>query len=51
MSDMNDMFVNNNCQTKVHIGDYVFTIAELFCIACDSLSSKELEEHRVNHKN
>lgn len=46
MRDMNDMFVNDGCQTKVHINGYVFTIAELFCIACDSLSSGELDKHK-----
>ena len=47
MRDMNDMYVNRDCRTKVHIGNYVFTIAELFSIACDSLSSEELEKHRA----
>lgn len=46
MVDMNDMYVNTDCQTKIHIGGYVFTIAELFCIACDSLTSNELEKHK-----
>lgn len=43
---MNDMFVNDGCQTRVHINGYVFTIAELFNIVCDSLSSEELEKHK-----
>lgn len=42
---VNDYYVNIDCRTKVHIGGYVFTISELFNIACDSLSSDELAEH------
>ena len=47
MRDMNDMYVNTDCKTMVHIGGYIFTIAELFNIACDSLSYEELEKHRA----
>lgn len=47
MSEINDYHVNTDCKTVVHIGGYAFTIAELFCIACDSLSSEELELHKV----
>ena len=46
MRDMNDYYVNSDCQTKIHIGNYVFTIAELFNIACDSLSSEELDKYK-----
>ena len=46
MSDTNDMFVSSNCQTKIHINGYVFTVAELFNIARNSLTSEELEKHR-----
>lgn len=47
---MNDYYVNTNCGTKVHISGYVFTIAELFSITCDSLSSEELENHKEIYK-
>jgi hypothetical protein len=43
---MNDYYVNTNCKTRVHIGSYVFTIEELFNIACDSLSSDEIEKYK-----
>jgi hypothetical protein len=45
---MNDYYVNTDCKTKVHINGYVFTISELFNIACDSLSAEELEAHAEN---
>lgn len=32
MRDMNDMWVNDNCQLKVHCRNHVFTISELFDI-------------------
>lgn len=47
MSELYDFYVNTDCKTKLHIGNYVFTIAELFCIACDSLSTEEFEKHRA----
>ena len=50
MRDMNDCYVNTNCKTMIHIGGYVFTISELFNIACDSLSAKELEKHKDTGK-
>ena len=50
MRDMNDYYVNSNCETKIHIGGYVFTVTELFNIACDSLSFEELEEHRETYE-
>ena len=43
---MNDYYVNTYCATRVHIGGYVFTMNELFNIACDSLTADELEKHR-----
>jgi hypothetical protein len=42
---MNDYYVNTGCSTRVHIGGYVFTINELFNIACDFLSEAELAKH------
>ena len=47
----NDYYVNTNSNTRVHIGDYVFTISELFNIACDALSSDELAKHQKNVNN
>lgn len=45
MRDMNDLFVNDNCKTKVHCQGYVFTISELVNIAIWNLSSEELAAH------
>jgi hypothetical protein len=45
MQDMNDYYVNDNCQTRVHIGGYVFTIAELYTNTLLYLSPEELEKH------
>ena len=45
MRDMNDFYVNDNCQTKIHIGGYVFTIAELYTNAIIHMSAEELEKH------
>lgn len=45
---MNDYYVSTGCNTRVHIGGYVFTISEFFAIACDSLSADELEAHAEN---
>ena len=48
---MNDFYVNDNCQTKIHSHGYVFTIAELMNIAICSLSCEELEKHEENKYN
>ena len=45
MRDMNDFYVSERCQTKVHIGGYVFTIAELYTKAIIHMSAEELEKH------
>lgn len=42
---MNDMYVGVDCQTKIHIGGYAFTIAELYTNALIHMSDKELEKH------
>lgn len=46
MRDMNDFYVHDNCQTKVHICGYVFTIAELFNIAISGMTAEELAKHK-----
>ena len=46
MRDMNDMWVNDYCPTKVHCRGYVFTISELMDIAICKLSHNELEAHK-----
>lgn len=45
MRDMNDMYVNEHCQTRVHIGGYVFTIAELYTNAINTMSHTDLAKH------
>lgn len=45
MRDMNDLYVNDNCQIRVHIGGYVFTIAELYTNAVIHMSHEQLEKH------
>ena len=45
MRDMNDMYVNDHCQTCVHIGGYVFTIAELYVNAVNTMSHEDLKKH------
>ena len=45
MRDINDFYVNDNCQTKIHIGGYVFTIAELYTNAVLHMSQEELSAH------
>jgi hypothetical protein len=45
MRDMNDMYVNDYCQTRIHIGGYVFTVAELYANAVIHMSPEELERH------
>jgi hypothetical protein len=49
MRDMNDMWVNDNCQTRIHSHGYVFTIEELMNIAICSLNYDELEKHEENN--
>jgi hypothetical protein len=45
MRDMNDMWVNDYCQTAIHCRGYVFTISELFDIAQLHCSPEKLEAH------
>ena len=45
MRDMNDVYVNERCQTRVHIGGYVFTIAELYTNAINTMNSTDLAKH------
>lgn len=45
MRDMNDLYVSDHCQTRVHIDGYVFTIAELFANALAHLTKEELEKY------
>ena len=45
MTDMNDMYVNDFCSTKVHCRGFVFTLSELFDIALEKLTFDELVEH------
>jgi hypothetical protein len=49
MRDMNDMWVNDYCQTRIHSHGYVFTIAELMTIAICNLSHEELEKHEESN--
>lgn len=49
MRDMNDMWVNDSCQTRIHSHGYVFTIEELMNIAICSLNCDELEKHEENN--
>ena len=48
MRDMNDYYVSDKCQTKVHIGGYVFTIAELYNNAVANMNDEELAQHKDN---
>ena len=43
---MNDMYVKDHCQTRVHIGGYVFTITELHANAVKHMSPEELKNHK-----
>ena len=49
MSDMNDFYVNDYCQTRIHIGGYVFTIAELYVNAMLTMSPEKLEVHEESN--
>lgn len=51
MRDMNDMWVNDYCPTKVHCRGLVFTISELFDIAQIHCSSEKLEAHEDVEQN
>ena len=51
MRDMNDYYVNDGCQTKVHIGGYVFTVAELYANALLHMNREELEKHKETVNN
>ena len=46
MRDMNDMYVNDNCQTLVHICGYAFTVAEFFDYVVTNMSQEDLEKHK-----
>ena len=46
MRDMNDYYVSDKCQTKVHIDEYVFTIAELYANAVAHMNDEELTKHK-----
>lgn len=50
MRDMNDYYVNDNCQTKIHIGGYVFTIAELYTSALLHMRADELAKHKETNE-
>lgn len=45
MRDMNDMYVNDYCPTKIHCRGLVFTISELMDIAICKLTHDELVQH------
>lgn len=45
---MNDFYVHDNCQIRIHSHGYIFTIAELMTIAICKLSYEELEKHEEN---
>lgn len=45
MRDMNDMYVDQYCQTRIHCRGYVFTISELFDIVQIHCSEEKLEAH------
>lgn len=45
MRDMNDMYVNDNCQTAIHCRGHVFTISELFDIAQLYSSPEKWDAH------
>lgn len=49
MRDMNDMWVNDHCQTRIHSQGYVFTIKELVNLAILNMSYEELEKHEENN--
>lgn len=42
---MNDMYVNDYCQTVVHCRGYAFTISELFDLVQAHCSPEGLEAH------
>jgi hypothetical protein len=42
---MNDMWVNDNCQLKIHCRNHVFTVSELFDIAQLYSSQEKWDAH------
>jgi hypothetical protein len=46
MRDMNDMWVNDNCQLKLHCRNHVFTVSELFDIAQLYSSQEKWDAHK-----
>lgn len=46
MQDMNDMYVNDHCQTVIHCRGYKFTINELFDIVQIHCSEEKLAAHK-----
>ena len=48
MSNINDMYVGDYSQTKIHCRGYVFTISELFDIAQIHCSEEKLAAHEEN---
>jgi hypothetical protein len=50
MRDMNDMYVNDHCPTKVHCRGYVFTISELFDLVQIYCSNEKLAAHEDTEK-
>ena len=50
MRDMNDMYVNQYCQTVIHCRGYKFTISKLFDIAQLHCSVEELAAHEEDNK-
>ena len=45
MRDMNDVYVNDSCNTTIHCRGFVFTVSELFNIALEKLTFDELAAH------
>lgn len=43
--NINDMYVNDFCPTKIHYRGFVFTISELMNIAIRKLTHDELVAH------
>lgn len=42
---MNDMWVNDNCQLKLHCRNHIFTVSELFDIAQLYSSQEKWDAH------
>ena len=43
---MNDMYVEDYCQTKIHCRGYVFTISELFDMVQVNCTDELVEAHK-----